>query len=292
MPPVPPICQTEKPRVSWLFILEYRMKINQKPNRLTNHEGVTVTQLAPVQQLRRTVLACMLWENGFYESGQTIAERIKMLVPQCGPDDVAEVAIHAREVQRLRHVPLLLVRELARLPQRAAPGLISQTLARVVQRADELAEFLALYWEQGKAPLSKQVKTGLASAFGKFDEYQLAKYNRENAIKLRDVLFMVHAKPKDDAQAALWKRLADDQLATPDTWEVALSGGADKKAAFERLLAEGKLGYMALLRNLRNMQRAIHAVHRLGVGVERRERQDEAEAKLEKKIARVHVFCR
>ncbi|WP_334455276.1 VWA domain-containing protein [Bradyrhizobium elkanii] len=37
---------------------------------------------------------------------------------------------------------------------------------------------------------------------------------------------------------------------------VALSGGADKKEAFERLLRENKLGYLALLRNLRNMAQA------------------------------------
>lgn len=76
------------------------------------------------------------------------------------------------------------------------------------------------------------------------------------AIKLRDVLFMVHAKPQDDVQAALWKRLADKTLTTPDTWEVALSSGADKKETFTRLLQEEKLGYLALLRNLRNMMAA------------------------------------
>jgi hypothetical protein len=50
--------------------------------------------------------------------------------------------------------------------------------------------------------------------------------------------------------------LVDGTLPTPDTWEVALSGGADKKETFERLIAERKLGYMALLRNLRNMHQA------------------------------------
>jgi hypothetical protein len=44
------------------------------------------------------------------------------------------------------------------------------------------------------------------------------------------------------------------ELATPDTWEVALSSGADKREAWERLIAARKLGALALLRNLRNMQ--------------------------------------
>jgi hypothetical protein len=70
------------------------------------------------------------------------------------------------------------------------------------------------------------------------------------------VLFLVHAKPATDEQAGLWKRLVEGKLATPDTWEVALSSGADKQATFTRLLREGQLGYLALLRNLRNMVEA------------------------------------
>jgi hypothetical protein len=57
-------------------------------------------------------------------------------------------------------------------------------------------------------------------------------------------------------QVALWKRLVDGELTTPDTWEVALSAGADKRETWERLLNERKLGALALLRNLRNMQAA------------------------------------
>lgn len=237
------------------------MRVNvpsQAPKVFTHEGGPASPHVKPIEQLRRTVLACLLWESGAYEDGEAIADRIKRLVPLCQPHDVAELAIEAREKQRLRHAPLKLVRELARDAKRCPEGLIANTLCRVIQRADELAEFLAMYWNSGdgKKPIAKQVKKGLACAFTKFDEYALAKYDRANAIKLRDVLFMVHAKPHGEAQAALWKRLVDGQLVAPDTWEVALSGGADKKEAFERLLREGKLGYLALLRNLRNMQQA------------------------------------
>src|SRR5947207_2879649 len=105
---------------------------------------------------------------------------------------------------------------------------------------------------------SSNLVKGLAAAFTKFDEYQLAKYDRAGAIRLRDVLFLAHAKPKDEAQAALWKRLIAGELATPDTWEVALSAsqGEGKREAWERLLRENKLGALALLRNLRNFREA------------------------------------
>ena len=232
------------------------MKLNTAPKSTFTHEGAKASHIKPADELRRTVMACLLWESGFYESGEAVADRLKRLVPLCNTHDVADIAIEAREKQHLRHVPLLLVRELARDSKRCANSLIADTLCRVIQRADELAEFLTIYWSEGRRPIAKQVKKGLACAFGKFNEYALAKYDRDSTVKLRDVLFMVHAKPKDDEQAALWKRLVNGALAAPDTWEVALSAGADKKATFERLLVEGKLGYMALLRNLRNMQQA------------------------------------
>src|SRR5260370_37827917 len=70
---------------------------------------------------------------------------------------------------------------------------------------------------------------------------------------LRDVLFLCHAKPKDAEQEAVWKKLVENRLGRPDTWEVALSAGKDKRENFERLLCGGKLGGLAVLRNLRLM---------------------------------------
>lgn len=229
------------------------MKTNvaKSESRIETHEGGRAARITPEQELRRTVMSCLLWEENFYESGEAVAVRIADLVARVDPAKVAAIAIEARGPMNLRHVPLKLCRELA-----AHGKLRADTLAMVIQRADEMAEFLAIYWKDGKRPLSAQVKKGLALAFPKFSEYALAKYNRDAAIKLRDVLFLCHAKPKDDEQTAVWKRLIDGTLAAPDTWEVALSAGADKKATWERLIREQKLGALALLRNLRNMQLA------------------------------------
>lgn len=233
------------------------MRTNTKPASLTTHEGASAHHISVLAQLRRSVLSCLLWESEFYEDGQAIGERIAELSAQCLPEDVVAHAIEAREQMHLRHVPLLLLRELARHPLiTSRPQLLSKAMGRVLQRADEPAEFLALYWKDKKQPLSKQVKRGLAWSMRRFSEYELAKYNRDSAITPRDVLFMSHAKPKDESQAALWRKLAAKELATPDTWEVQLSAGADKKETFERLIRERKLGYFALIRNLRNMEQA------------------------------------
>lgn len=246
-------------------------KVVSNPSRgLTKAVSFKLThELAPAyptsaeQELRRSVMACLLWEDTFYESGEEIAARIAKLVKQVAPEKVALLALEARTSMKLRHVPLLLVVEMAKLETHR--HLVAQTAVAVIQRADELAEILAIY-SKGRSgtkklnKLSKQLQKGIAGAFRKFDEYSLAKYNQDNEIKLRDVLFSVHAKPTDKAQERLWKRLIAGELKTPDTWEVAISaakGDAEKtKREWTRLVSENKLGALALLRNLRNMDQA------------------------------------
>lgn len=224
-------------------------------NAARTHEGApAVPTLSAEKQLRRSVLACLLWEDEFYEDGTTIADRIVAQAEKVKPEILAGLAIEAREVFNLRHVPLLLLDVLSKTG-RGKP-LVADTVARVIQRADEMGELLTIYWRGGRKMVPAQMRKGLARAFDKFNEYALAKYDRDGKVKLRDVLRMVRPTPKDDEQSALWKRVKDRALATPDTWEVALSGGADKKEAFERLIREGNLGYLALLRNLRNMAQA------------------------------------
>lgn len=231
---------------------------------VTTHEGGrAVDRLSPMMQLRRSVMSCLLWEREFCEDGETITARIAALVSQCPLSAVAVLAAEVRLEMHLRHVPLYLMALVAHDKRAKNSSLVSAMLPDVIRRADELAEFLAIYAEVNgvkpnavKKVMSAQVKKGLAAAFCKFDAFQLAKYNRDHAIKLRDVLFLCHAKPKDGNQIATFRQLVEGNLPTPDTWETQLSAGADKKATFDRLIDEGNLGYLALLRNLRNMQQA------------------------------------
>lgn len=230
--------------------------------RAFTREGARATRFTPEMELKRALMNCLLWEDQFYEDGVAIADRIRALVPKVAPAKVAQLAIEAREVMKLRHAPLLVIREMARSEKHRA--LVAETLDRVIQRPDEMTELLAIYWadalgpmqQRKRQPISAQVKKGLARALTKFDAYQLAKWDRDGAVRIRDVLFLVHAKPKDAEQAKVWKQLVDGELASPDTWEVSLSAGKSKRETFERLIAERKLGGLALLRNLRLMQTA------------------------------------
>ncbi len=216
-------------------------------------EGAPAARISAEQELRRSLLSCFLWEDEFYENGQSIADRIMARAQEVSPEIIAQLAIEARSKHNLRHAPLLLLLALIKF---AKGNLVSDTIAETIQRPDEITELLALYFKNGKQPLAKQLKLGLSKAFNKFDAYQLAKYNRDAPVKLRDALFLCHAKPKDEAQRIVFKQLADNCLPSPDTWEVALSAGHDKREVFTKLICEGKLGYLALLRNLRNMHEA------------------------------------
>ena len=233
---------------------------------IKTHEGGAVKRINAEAQLRRSVMSCLLWEREFYEDGITIAERIYDLVGKVQGQFAADLATEVRSIHNLRHAPLLIATALADLKYKNLSGL----LTAIIQRPDELTEFLAMYWggsdrtqsklspdrETGK-PLSSQVKKGLAQAFKKFDAYQLGKYKKaDKAIKLKDVMCLVRPKPDNEEQARLWKQLKEDTLPVPDTWETQLSGGANKKETFTRLMEEKKLGALAALRNIRNMEEA------------------------------------
>jgi hypothetical protein len=237
------------------------MKYNTKktvPNEYT-HEGMIAAKITKEQQLQRSVCSCFLGENEFYENGELIFSRIYKLALEVSPKFVAQLAIEARHKWKLRSVPLLLLSALARTGS-GKGSVVADTIDAVITRPDQMCEFLAVHAKANgvgndklKGVLSAQMKKGLAKTFTKFDEYQLAKYNRNEEIKLKDVLFLSHAKPISYPQMHLWGKLINDELSPPDTWEVLLSSGKNKKETWERLLMEEKLGYLALLRNLRNM---------------------------------------
>lgn len=237
-----------------------------------NHEGAPAFTLTPQLELYAAVATAALSDQ-FYEKADTRLARLRELVAKNEPRFVAQLAVYARERLHLRSVPLVLCVELARLHR--GDSLVSRLVARVVQRPDEITELLAFYAqanERGGAKilnrLSKQLQKGLALSFNRFDGYQLAKYDRDGAVRLRDALFLVHPQAKDAAQQALFDQLVRGELPTPYTWETELSAvgqgafasDAERQAAvratWEALIASGKLGYMALLRNLRNILEA------------------------------------
>ena len=222
--------------------------------RLAGGSGALAAKQSNTALLRRAVLANLLWEDVAYMDGMKVAEEIQRLIPLCPAIDVYNIALEARTMQKLRHTPLFLAVEMCKYPEHKM--FVQDLLPQIITRADMLTDFLAIYWKDGKKPIANQAKKGLAKAFHNFNEYKFAKYDRDAAIKLRDVMFLCRPKPENQYEQDLFKKVADRTLATPETWEVLLSTGKDKKESWTKLISEGKISGLAMLRNIANMRRA------------------------------------
>jgi len=208
--------------------------------------------LTSYQLLRRATAASLLFGLEGYEYDQLISKRIKILVPQVEPKLVSELALELRSQSQASETAFLLVRELARQSQ--PHRLVANTLAQLILQPADAIAFLNLYWQEGKQPIAKQVKQGLAAALQNFDAEALASCSVKQAIRLRDILFLVHAKPKDAKQAALWQQLANSNLPKVKTWQQYLDSGADKKLIFEQLLRKQQIPTSVVLAKLRKLE--------------------------------------
>ena len=251
--------------------MKFNFKV-RKANATVNYESAKAFVLTPEMELYTAVATAGLSDQ-FYEKADDKLKRICDLIERNEAAFVAKLAVYVREQMYLRSIPLVLTVELAK--RYNGDALISKLANRVVKRADEITELLAYYAMANERKnvkqlnkLSNQLQKGLAEAFNRFDEYQLAKYNRDAKIKLKDALFLVHPKAKDEAQQGLFDRIVKDELQVPYTWEVELSALGQQKfdsdevkkeafrAKWEELIFSNKLGYMATLRNLRNILEA------------------------------------
>ena len=234
---------------------------------LAGGESVSVTD--PRLKLYELV-ATNLITNKFYESSSDNLVRLREVIAQCPPMFVAQLAVYARSNLNLRTAPLVLMVELAKIHR--GDDIVSRGTFHSIQRADELAEVLGYYQHINGSvkKISKQLQKGIAQAFGKFDEYQFSKYKGSGKdITLRDAMFLTHPKPLTAERADLYARIASNSLVLAGTWESKKSAmgqevsnksekekvAADKEV-WEQMIDSRKMGYMAILRNLRNIIKA------------------------------------
>ena len=240
------------------------MNYNAKLKEMTtkkNYEGAKAYAMAPELELYTAVVTASLSDT-IYEKQDERTDRIAQLIGKVSPEFVARLAVYTRTVMHLRSIPLLLLVELAKVHN--GDNLVARAVEKTVLRADEIMELLMCYqWRNPSSDprkklgkLARQIQNGLQRAFNRFDEYQFAKYDRDNLeVKLRDALFLVHPKAKDEQQQALFDKIVNSELEVPYTWETELSALGQqqfdseelKQAAFrekwEELINSGKLGY-------------------------------------------------
>ncbi len=252
-------------------------------NKSKNHVGAKAYVMPPELELYTAVVATALCNN-FYEDKDGRISRISELVKKVPHEFTAKLAVYTRNEMHLRSVPLLLITELAKIHN--GDNLVARTVERCVQRVDEIMELLMCYQFRNAEKnsvkklnhLSRQIQNGLQKVFNRFDEYQFAKYDRDNLeVKLRDALFLVHPKAKDEKQQEIFNKIVEKKLQVPYTWETELSAlgqqkfdnNQQKAEAFcrkwEELIQSGKVGYMALLRNLRNILQAEVSTEKVNI---------------------------
>lgn len=223
--------------------------------RTTNIAGGIAYKQNTKNELLSLLLTSFVNEQ-FYRSSDDTITRLKSLIAECDPKFVAKAAIYARTKFGMRSISHVVASEVSK--RISGTEYAKSFFDKIVYRPDDMMEILS-YHIGGGNKVPNSMKKGFAAAFDKFDKYQLAKYRAEaKKMKLIDVVNMVHPVPTVKNKEAL-ELLVKNELKSFDTWEVELSaaaGDTEKSAkVWERLISEKKIGYMALLKNLRNISK-------------------------------------
>lgn len=228
---------------------------SSQTNRTTNRSGHAAYKMADKQKLVTQVLTSFFNEKKFYgDNTAEMQETIKKVIA-ADPQFVANLAVFARREFNMRSVAHVLVAYLAH--EVNGKPYTRKAVNAVAIRGDDATEIMACYLDLFGKPIPNALKKGISDAMQRFDEYTLAKYKGDGkAVKMRDLLCLCRPTPKNEAQSEMWKRLLNGEIQTAYTWESELSAHGNNAATWEKLIASGKVGYMALLRNLRNIIQA------------------------------------
>lgn len=190
----------------------------------------------------------------FYTSAQDDLTRLKWLTEKVDTEFLAKLAIFARTKFGMRSITHALAGYLA--PKLSGKEYAKSFYDKVVHRVDDMQEILAVIQSTSSKCIPNAIRKGFKAAFERFDAYQLAKYRTENkAIKLVDIVNLVH--PRHNKAI---KQLVEGTLKNEQTWEAKVSAAGNsenataKEEAWWELILNKKLGYLALIRNLRNIE--------------------------------------
>lgn len=237
-------------------------KFNQPSpgTKTTNLAGGEAYSQSPELELV-SILLTSFAQDQFYKSATEVFQTLKNLIFLCDKLFVAKAAVYARTVFGMRSISHVVASELAKYVHGEPWG--KDFYNTIIYRPDDMMEILAYHTaNNGKVP--NALKKGFAKAFDKFDTYKLAKYRGEGkGFKLVDVVNLVHPIPVVGNADAI-RSLIKGELKSFDTWETELTKAGQtatseeekeqfKKDVWIKLIREKKIGYFALLRNLRNI---------------------------------------
>ena len=217
-----------------------------------NHEGNAAYKMADKAALMTMVLTSFFNEQKFYgDNSESLANILKNVIKD-DPQFVSNLAIFARREFNMRSVPHVITGYLANTSE--GKPFVKETVKKIVLRGDDATEILSFYLNTFGKPIPNSLRKALRDIFPTFDAYTLAKYKGEGkSVKMRDILCLCRPTPTSEEQSKLWKDLLEGKIAPAYTWETELSAKGNTKETWEELIDSGKVGYMALLRNLRNI---------------------------------------
>lgn len=232
--------------------------IESRKDATTNFEGGIAFKVEPKMELFLRSASAMIGSPKYYVGADKSKNEIIELIRKVGEQDpqfVMRLALYAREKLYLRSLPVMMVVELVNHVKDIPNA--QHWVESVIQRADEITEMLSYQFSvsarDGKPAyrIPMSIKHGIGNAFGKFDAYQLSKYaGDENVVSLRRAMFLTHPTPKTAEQIALYQKIADKSLESAKIWETSIMATGSDKESWEKILPS--MGYMAILRNLRN----------------------------------------
>lgn len=239
------------------------------PTRALTAEGGPGFTRDTKMELYSLLVTSLLSGDSFYEKGEERLNRLKSLISSVmqmkdGATFLIGLAVYARDYMYLRSSPTMLSAELFVNKVEGA-----NKVAKIVwARGDEHLEALAYLKNQGiRRP--KQMLKSIADKLNTMSVYSLVKYQASNkTFTQRDALRLAHPIPSNPKQSAIfkyitqgWDKLTDsEKTLLPEvssmkagnsfTWEQQISTQGSTKDTWEQAIP--KMGYMALLRNLRN----------------------------------------
>lgn len=228
---------------------------SQKTTKTVNRCGHAAYSMNDRSKLVTQVLTSFFNEAKFY--GDNSGE-MKKLIPKviaADPEFVAKLAVFARREFNMRSVSHVLAAYLCHEP--AGKPYARKTVQAVCLRGDDATEIMSFYLATFGKPIPNSLRRGLKSVLERFDAYTLSKYKGDGKdVKLRDLVMLCRPHPTSDEKSEAFKKLLENSLEPPATWEVELSKYGNNSETWERLIASGRVGYMATLRNLRNIIKA------------------------------------
>lgn len=213
-----------------------------------------------------SILLTSFVQDTFYQNSADNINLVRELLKKVDPKFAAQAAIFARTQWGMRSITHVLGAELSSLSGGQEWG--KNFYDKIVYRVDDMTEILSYYLnnktDKKNPKFPSALKRGFSSAFNRFDNYQLSKYlAKDKEVKLVDVVNLVHPIPSTKNSEALSQLILGD-LKNTATWEAKLTQAGQnaeneedlsnlKSEVWGELLTTKKLGYFALLRNLRNI---------------------------------------